>query len=33
MTKASVQGALERLAAFLRSRGATVQFVILPEGA
>jgi len=31
-TKASVQGALVRLAAFLSARSATVQFVILPEG-
>jgi hypothetical protein len=31
MTKASVQGALERLTAFLRARGALVRFVILPD--
>jgi hypothetical protein len=31
MTKASVQGALERLAAFLRARRATARFALLPE--
>jgi hypothetical protein len=32
MTKPSVRAALDRLATFLRSRGAGVRFVLLPDG-
>jgi hypothetical protein len=31
MSKATVQGAVERLSAFLRARGARVRFALLPD--